>query len=75
MSLPERVKTSVMASGVSHRDLLLCVMAREQKLLSDEQLQQVVERWIEAPEQSLGEMLQSEGQLSPEQMARLRAAA
>lgn len=64
-----------MSSVVHHRDLLLCVLAREQGLLDDLQLQHAVDRWLQHKEGSLVDAIAADGLLTEEQLVQLRMAA
>lgn len=54
-------------------ELLLCVLVRQQQLLSDEQLECVLSQWLDAPERPLIDAVAEAARLSSGQTAHLRA--
>jgi serine/threonine protein kinase len=57
----------------SQRDLLLCVLAREQELVDDRELESAVRECLESPAQPLVDVLATRASLSPSQVAELQA--
>jgi serine/threonine protein kinase len=62
-------------AAVSNRDLLLCILARQQQLLVDEELEAVVRAWQAQPQRPLFEVLVERAGLSASQAAKLQATA
>ena len=58
--------------SLTHRDLLLCVVARRQQALSDRQLEAAVARWLAEPERPLADAMADEAWLSAAAVAKLQ---
>jgi serine/threonine protein kinase/Flp pilus assembly protein TadD len=64
-----------MRAEVSHLDLLTCLLVRQQQVLSDEELEQLVRQWCETSSGSLLDFLALRTNVTPTQLARLRSTA
>lgn len=62
-----------MTTELSPRDLLACLHARQQELLSDAELESLVRDWLAAPERPLLDLLVERAKLSPGQGGMLKA--
>ena len=58
----------------SQHDLLLCTLARQEKLLNDSQLEAAVCQWLVDPQRPLLDVFAVHGKLTEEQLAALEAA-
>lgn len=63
-----------MATEPDPDELLLCVLVRQQQLLTDEQLEAALEKWFNGPAQPLLELLAEEAKLTEGQIAHLQSA-
>jgi len=61
-----------MATAPDPDDLQLCVLVRQQQLLTDEQLEAALEKWFAGPPRPLLELLAEEASLSAGQVALLK---
>ena len=64
-----------MAAALHPRDLIVCILARQQQLVSDELLEAIVREWTADPTRPLIDALAERARLSETQLARLRSTA